>query len=362
MMKPVWNFFSNLALVVTLAVTTLLLAEYAVRWLIPYSDPEARLTYPHIRPDLPKSGVPNTEVRMINVREFDVTVRFNRHGLRDERDVTEARADEFIFIGDSQTFGQGVQARERFSERVGYKLGVGTYNVAVPTDIRGYKQLLEFAKENGARAQHLVVGLSMETDILPYPFPGQFDSANDTPADRQVGRGLRFRLLPLKKWLKDHSSLYFVVTSLVHQSPVLRDLAGDAGLIIPAQGGAGVPKNAWDPQVIEQTVAALQDLCSGYDCTIAIIPSRALRVGDNQQTEARVHEAVVAMLRARGLTVVDPRSRMEAADAPLERFFFLYDGHLNVPGHALMAEMIARELVVAELGLEERLQTSLLSR
>jgi hypothetical protein len=355
-MKPVLNLLRNLTLVATLTIATLLVAEYAIRWLIPVPDlhQDAVRLFTHSRPGLPDFGMPNSEARMARVGEYDIRFRFNSHGLRDKRDITKARADEIIFLGDSQTFGFGVQTHERFSDLVGDKLGVATYNLAVPTDILGYKQLLEFAVKNGARAQRLVVGLSMETDILPYSRSERSESATNAPAGVSEGpaavdgmakkvqpaapadNALRTRLLPLKRWLSYNSALYFTVANFVRQWPVLQDLAVDANLITPAV-------YVWDPEIIERTVAALQDLCSGYECTIAIIPSRGLWTSKDPQAE-RGHEALVGMLRVKGLTVVDPRAEMESGGAPLD-YFFLVDGHINGPGNALLAEMITREII-----------------
>ena len=159
-MKAVVSFLRNLALVAILVVTTLVAAEYTSRWLIPDWLRIIGLRFPYTRPDLPDSGMPNTLVPMLSVGEYDLRIRYNQHGFRDQRDVTEAGEDEIIFLGDSQIFGYGIQERKRLSELVGDQLGVGTYSLALPTDIRGYKQLLAFAVKNGARAKRLVVGLS----------------------------------------------------------------------------------------------------------------------------------------------------------------------------------------------------------
>jgi hypothetical protein len=43
-----------------------------------------------------------------NSGDYDVRVRFNRHGLRDQRDIADARPDDVVFVGDSFTFGWGV--------------------------------------------------------------------------------------------------------------------------------------------------------------------------------------------------------------------------------------------------------------
>jgi hypothetical protein len=363
MVRPALNLIRNIVFVTVLASVIILAAEYAVRWFIPVPDwhRDISVLFANSRPGLPDLGIPHSEIRMARVGEYDVTIRFNRHGLRDKRDITEAGADEIIFLGDSQTFGFGIHEHERFSKLVGDKLGVGTYNIAVPTDIRGYKQLLGFAVNNGAQAQRLVVGLSMETDVLAYPNIGQSESLIEAPAEAteepvavhplvekaqpesQIEQDLRSNLLPLKHWLRAHSALYFAVTSFVQRSPVLRDLAIDAGLIKPAV-------NDLDPQLIERTVAALQNLCSGYDCTILLIPSRALWASRDPRTERRGHEALVEMLRNRGLTVVDPRARMEAGGSPLD-YFYLVDGHVNVSWNVLAAEMVAAA-IITKFGLE----------
>ena len=100
-MKAVVSFLRNLALVAILVVTTLVAAQYTSRWLIPDWLRIIGLRFPYTRPDLPDSGMPNTVVPMLSVGEYDLRIRYNQHGFRDQRDVTEAGEDEYLFRGDA---------------------------------------------------------------------------------------------------------------------------------------------------------------------------------------------------------------------------------------------------------------------
>ena len=65
--------------------------------------------------------------------DFDVTVRIDRHGRRVPAvQGSPQSAAAIVFLGDSTTFGWGVEAEEAFPELVGAALGQRVANLAVP--------------------------------------------------------------------------------------------------------------------------------------------------------------------------------------------------------------------------------------
>ncbi len=290
------------------------LLEGLTRLFFPAFDPSGRFDLGHPVGSL-TLGTPGTSARQVkNTGDYDVAVRLNRHGLRDDKDIAGAAPGDLVFVGDSFTWGWGVEAAERFSDRVQALTGRHVFNLATPTDIAGYAALLDHAQSLGARIGEVVVAVCMENDL-------------DGPATDWKG------------WLTERSAAYLLLTSMIHQTPALRALAVGAGAIVPNFKGMGL--NTYDARVIEASADRLQALSKRFPTLVVLIPSRALWIGDNRAEEDRVHRALVAALTRLGIAVLDLRPLMEASGTPLAHHF-ANDGHWNARGHALAAEAIAK--------------------
>lgn len=313
------------ALTVAVAIVVGLgLLEGLTRLFFPAFDPSGRFGLSHPLGSL-TVGTPGASTRQVkNTGDYDVAVRINRHGLRDDKDIAGATSGDLVFVGDSFTWGWGVEAAERFSDRVQALTGRRAFNLATPTDIAGYAELLDYAQSLGARIGEVVVGLCMENDL------GLYDSAG-IPAYAMT--------TDWKGWLTERSAAYLLLTTMIHQTPALRALAIDVGAIVPNVDGIGL--NTYDAKVIEASADQLQALSKRYPTLVVLLPSRALWIGDNRAEEDRVHKALVAALARRGIAVLDLRPLMEAGGTPLA-YHFSNDGHWNARGHALAAEAIAK--------------------
>ena len=112
---------------------------------------------------------PNISVRhWDNNGDYDVTVSTNKLGLRDVRDVSEMTGDDFAVVGDSFSFGYGVEEANRYSNALEKMLGARVFNISVPNDIEGYAKLVGYAEANGATIKSLIVGVCMENDLRDY--------------------------------------------------------------------------------------------------------------------------------------------------------------------------------------------------
>lgn len=306
------------------------LADGLTRLLLPSFDPSGRFNFTYPVGSL-FLGKPGTVARQIkNTGDYDVAVRINSHGLRDANDVATADSDDILVVGDSFTWGWGVEAQDRFSEQLQILTGRRTFNLSTPTDIDGYAALLAYAKSLGSRAGRVVIAVCMENNLHLYGGA----RLDEPPAGDGEG---------LKDWLASHSALYLLAVTTVQQTPWLRDIAVRAGLIVPNL--ESIAKNDYDSAVIDSSANRLQEIAERYRALVVLIPSRALWVGNSrtQAIEDRVHTAFIVALQRRGIDVLDLQPVLEAQLAPLS-YHFANDGHWNVRGHALAAHAISQHL------------------
>jgi hypothetical protein len=239
--------------------------EFAIRLALPAYDPTA-----HVRFDLdPRLGVPrgrpnSVQRQVLNAGDSDVTVTFNRYGLRDRRDVATGTARDIYVVGDSFAFGWGVEETERFSDQLEPLIGRRVFNIGTPADLAGYERLIDEAIRLGADVRRVVVAVNMIDDIQDY-------ARADAPA---ADPPFAVRLLPIKSYLVANSSLYFLATSLVHGVPWLKRLMVRAGLIVPLQA---VLAAAPTPRRIASSADRLAGLARRFDTLVVVIPSRGVR-------------------------------------------------------------------------------------
>src|SRR5262249_7665883 len=104
-----------------------------------------------------------------NTGDYDVEVRFNDLGFRDEKLLATATNAALFVVGDSFAFGWGVSAKDRFSERLEVILNRQVFNIAVPgTDLNGYYRLIRYAEKNGVAVKNVILSVTMENDIHAY--------------------------------------------------------------------------------------------------------------------------------------------------------------------------------------------------
>jgi lysophospholipase L1-like esterase len=302
--------------------------ELAARLFFPAFDPSGQFRFVHEAVGGLMLGEPDTIARQRkNTGDYDVTVRINARGLRDDKDVAQARTGDIAVVGDSFAWGWGMQAEERFSDRLQSLTGKRVYNVATPTDLAGYGRLIDYARTLGGRFGTVVLAICMENDVYEYgPSP---DGGAGMPRES------------LRDWLERNSAGYLFFTTVVHQTAWLKAPAVWLGLITPNL--EGIARNSYSDAAIDSSAAKVAELAKKDRLIAVIIPSRALWVGDNRVVEDRVHKGFIAALGRAGVDVVDLRPLFEAGGSPLA-YHFANDGHWNAKGHRLAAEAIARKV------------------
>lgn len=327
---------ANVILSLLSVVFSIFLCEFLVRAVFPIYDPSGYVTFDRL-PDGTPIGPRGAVLRQVkDTGDYDVEVRFNDLGFRDDKSLQTAKETDLFVVGDSFAFGWGVSARDRFSDRLEVVLNRPVFNIAAAgADLNGYYRLIRYAEKNGVVVKDIIISVTMENDIgvydalLPTGVAAPVHTAGSAPVN----------LAMLKRHLAEHSALYVLLTHAVHQTAWLRRIAVQLGLLIPILEGIG-DENV-STEALTTSVLRLRQLAAGRHAIVLIIPSRRLWVGDaaRRAEAAAVHTRFVDMLRASDLRVVDLRDSFESHGNALS-YHFANDGHWNKAGHRLAAKTL----------------------
>jgi len=337
------RYIASTLVVVVATLASLVMLEYVVRWAIPAFDPTGHVGFVPATSDRPALGAPNTVQRQIkNTGDYDVTIRFNKYGFRDDRDFANATRDDYFAIGDSLAFGWGVEETDRVTEQLEKMINRPVYNISIPLDIDGAEKLVDYAEARGAKIGTLIYLFSTEARIRNY----DVNTADARAATKGANGAARRCYLAAKYWLADNSALYFLFTSFIHHIPALRSFAISAGLIQPNLEGFSI--RDYDPREIESTANRLARFVKRNDhrVILVILPSRTLWIGPNRDVEDRISRTLIGRLQDMGFEVVDVRPYFETGGDPM-KYYFKNDPHWNAAGHHQVAVAIARHLGAA---------------
>jgi hypothetical protein len=324
--------FLKLTIVGGTALICLLVLEVVVRLAFPLYDPNRQVIF-QVNTDGVTLGVPSQTFRQRTAKgDWDISVSFNQYGFRDSHDLKQASSNDLFVAGDSFPLGWGVEAPQRFSNLLEKELGRPVYNIAAPDDIRGYIATVKFAERLGAKIQHMVIALSMETDVWDYTNP----ESTHARYQRDLNRGKRRAFF---NWIKTHSALWMCASHTIQSTRPGRELFEKLGIARNVE--ALTHKNEYSPKILAATRDELLKLATNYHSVTLVIPTRGLWHGQNSAKEKQIHEELMVLLRDAGLHVVDMRLVFETSGNPLQ-FYFASDSHWNAAGHKAAAEELMR--------------------
>ncbi len=335
-------FLIGISTLVASSIIAVALFEGMVRMFFPAYDPSGQVALV-VGPNGLVLGPSNHTTRQSkNTGDYDVKVHFNQHGFRETKDVANARSGDIVVVGDSFAFGWGVEESQRFSNVLQTLLHRRVFNSASPGgNFELYDSLLKYAESLGGKIDDVVLAVCMENDLFLYSpsGPSASNPGQNAATPRAIQRSRLISAIPYAKmWLTYNSAAYRMLTTAVHQSPWLKDLAVRANLVVPNL--VGMAKNTYSREVIEHSANRLARIARHYKhAEILIIPSRGLWAGSNRSVEDRVHREFIAALAARHLEVIDVRKIFESGGDPLSNHF-RNDGHWNQRGHRLAAEAL----------------------
>lgn len=294
-----------------------------------------------------------------------VSVRLNARGVR-ERDVPVEKPNgrvRILILGDSQTWGLGVEQGQRYSEVLDGLLRQGGFQAEVLNfGVNGYgtDQAYLLFKQAGAEYRPDLVVLGFYWNDLfenahptawGYPKPQFVQSVDGSLELRNVpvpARAMRegegsFVGLPqaadesggagrgsVKRWLEDHSRAFRLLASAFRQNPLLYRLAVESGLA----GGPRRDSESTEWQITKRLLVMLNKAVheTGAELLVLVIPERS----DLEMATYPFRRPLIEDLCA--LNCLDVFPALKAA-GPADTLFD-HTGHLRVKGHAVIGQSI----------------------
>ena len=270
-----------------------------------------------------------------NNGDFRVRLSINEFGLRDPAPAQDADGRLWV-VGDSMTFGWGVEREEMYSTRLAQLSGIPTYSVASPgADVCGYQMLVERMPKN-IHPRAVLLGLVLENDLREYDCRADVAVA-ETPHAGWAPTALN--LPEIKSFLTDQSATYNFFAVTLKRVGFLTPILKATGLV--AQEHARIV--GVDPMRFGAVIASSADEIArlraafppSVPFAVLVMPVR-LEIRDDDPFFRRTREAVIEALATRHIETIDPFAALRAAGfAPTH---FRHDGHWSALGHEIAAK------------------------
>jgi hypothetical protein len=289
--------------------------------------------------------------------DFTMRIRTNADGLRSDTSDLSGDGPSILFIGDSFTFGWGVDERDRFSEEiaenVAAKLGKRVRFVNAGYWMYTFDQQLLVLKEQLTRFRPQVVVQGLYWPHLRTLFNHELDYIDG--ALTRVGHSglkvdehgvLRFR----SDWL-DRPPLNSQLIALTARYFLNADLVRSAKEIDPFMrpNASADTERLWNLAEVILRETAVTVRAAGAVYVPLYIPLNAelaeqfWQTSFQQDPPANIDanlpkERLQAILAAAGATLIDPSPTMQEIGA--ERLYFKSDPHWNAEGHRTIGKLL----------------------
>jgi len=335
---------SNMILLVVSLAIGLILLESASRWILPIS-PGARNLSLDGKPLMTISATEHRlrtsyEFRQVST-EFDARARTDSYGNRVTGDTTDGRNPETIFLGDSFTFGHGLQDDQTFAwqyclavKKSCANLGRSGTGTLVQTGV-----LKHYLRSEGWRPREVKLFILAMTstlmsgnDLLDNYYFVKVGQVKSSASDKQAGEIAARQVrapshintwLVLRKWFLARSNLARI--GYLHLAPIVR------------RNFSPTPSDETLKMALAATGVAFEQLfalAQQYDFKFSIYilhPIQDILRGTDDQTEA-------------ALQIISPASKVISTARLFrldpEQYYFSYDGHLNPEGARRIADFL----------------------
>jgi len=252
-----------------------------------------------------------------------------------------------IALGDSFTFGQGVEAQEAWPEQLSSLAGRNFANLGVfnygPPQYTGVLQRYGLS----LRPKIVLYAIYLHNDLWDAAHFVQWQQEGGPYTKRSFGQS---------RFLARHSRLYQLLLAS-KEGPGLRAVVADRKKLliqVIAEQPAQQQKIAWDSfrQAILSARHLVQD--EGATLVVLLVPSKAqtyrrlLRTSSEPQEVLDLDERNREMLRlctAYQIRCLDLAPRFQEGAQAGEQLYFRIDGHWNAAGHRLAARAIYDYLI-----------------
>jgi len=317
------RFTANFLILVLSSGLALALAEFSVRELMPMYAPGSAAKLHYYPQHELILGLKNSIGRQWDkMGEFNVEVRFNDLGLRDDKDVRTSQRRDIVLLGDSFMVGHGIEASMRCGDIAEVLAAKRIFNAAIGrSDLDDYRRIHEYLLERGAKASRIILGVFLGNDLRDYAKPKP--PPNLTVTQR------------LKSWLEGRSALYRSAATVIKQVPATASVARYFDLL----ESASTSDRPMPDEVIVSSADQVSLLTEGFDALVLLVPTKEYWIPESGGTQRATHHAFLGALRERGLTVLDWAEGISDSEHALS-LYFNADGHWNNAGHRRCGELL----------------------
>jgi hypothetical protein len=281
--------------------------------------------------------LPNIESRMVS-EEFDVKLSFSPLGHR----VPEVRGNpDIVFVGDSFTFGTGLNDDETFVYRFCEKASISCANLGRPGTgtVRQLNILEHFLEEENWRPKEVKLFMLLMTsafmagndfaDVLKYEKKlkqNQSTQSISPSSDEKLSE----KILGFRKWFLAQSNLVRVVYYFF--APAIREKFSPTPVEEKQQAAY---------EIMRKQIRRLDEIAGRYQFTYKIYvlhPMQDIIGGSYLDTLKTIQE--IANQAVPGLKVIETASGL--LDDPLS-YYYNFDGHFNLKGSAKIVEVLWNE-------------------
>lgn len=296
--------------------------------------------------------------------DYQATYHLDPSGFRLQPASSGAESRQFAVLGDSFTFGLGVQDDETFTALLNAR-GEGEYlNYGVPgTSTDQHLLLLNQIIRRGSPDAVLLM-IYLPNDILDSTLEYPLQAEQAKPVFRLNGDELELGNVPVPRAAKPAR-----LRSTTMGSIILNGFDAEDGMLMGTQIGRMVDTvlggRAYDMVELRPALARnlepalslfaalLNEVAevardSGIGLTVALLPGRDAVInaqGISHHYQEYLREEILSMTSDTDITAIDLMSELVAQPSTdLQRFYFPNDGHLTPAGHQFVAATLARLL------------------
>ncbi len=282
-----------------------------------------------------------------NNGDFRTHIKINDFGHRESVPVDAADGRVWV-VGDSFSFGWGVEVTDAFAWQVGEQTGFKTYNIANPgTNVCGYQAAIARMPAS-VKPKALIVGLTMENDLSNHSCATQREQSAKAAELNNHSEPVH-SFFCVKAWLRNHTALYNFTVLNLKKSELAREVFVATGIM--ADINQDISSNNQGPALdaLLQTADSIQYIITllppDVPIIVLIIPPRLELIGPDADTLHERRVTIQRLLNERGIPTADPFQAL--ADAGFDKVHFANDGHWSAAGHMIAAEALAPALVAA---------------
>ncbi len=259
--------------------------------------------------------------------DFVMEVKTNSLGLRDKELKPRLKNEPtVVFMGDSVTFGHGLNVDQRFDTLLGSMIAqAGLSFRLINTGVNAWGTL----QETRWVSDHFKI---LEPDIIVLTFTG--NDPSDDAYFLKKGQSFDVVRFPGKRWLRDHSHLYRLVTHyafvVYHSFAVSRQSRTEPDAPIDRQSGSVITEAEWNST--KEILRSFRDEFRAYN------PNSVILIQPAAPKENHIAAHLRAFADELGFVFIDMAPRVR--DVPAEDLRLPYDGHWSPRMHAISAEAI----------------------